>query len=409
MTSTIWATSSSSEWPDTAASQVRSLVQDERFAPRREDLQGVLQVLENTGQSTQGWEHANLLLAFPPDSTIRIPTRRLAERILGLVAAVSVFAPIAWTWYSLSKATAAYQTWIDGSAMPEAGEGTRPSFLQLWVEGFEGQLSRIHYLTNVAVVSVALIGLAVLLIALHRWIENLLDAQEASEYAAAEAQLASALTSAQRAIGHSLLTDERSTESLVRASVRELGVAHEQTRASAEELRQVTELFGTALKETETSVSELNTAARETATLTASAAQEMGTLITSTKTVLQDSLAELARTTTELRTSVQGVSRGSDAVADAAASLPQGFSAAVQSTMTSVEASVNQLIQQLTASSVGIGASTQRVSDSVDNIGQALSVNSTAVQAQISEITLAREKLQELSAVLAASLNGHRP
>ena len=118
-------------------------------------------------------------------------------------------------------------------------------------------------------------------------------------------------------------------------------------------------------------------------------------------------MEEMATTAAELRNSIQDVSRGSDAIAAAAGSLPQEFSQTVQTTMGKVENNMSNLVQQFTASSVGIGTSTQSVSDSIERIGQALSSNSTAVQAQITELTLARERLQELSAILASRLNGH--
>ena len=410
MTSSVWSSTATKATTTgslaSAASQMRALVADDRFEPRRAELQDIATVLEHPDQPTNGWEHTNLIQAFPPDSTIKITSRRLAERILGVLAAVFVFAPIAWTWFSLSEATTAYQRWIANTETPAAGEGARASFFQLWVEGFDGELASIHYLTNVAAVSVALIAIAVFFIVAHRWVENWLDAREASEYADAEMQLAAALTSAQREIGQSLLSDEKSTESLVRASVRQLSQAHDQTRASAEELRKTTEEFRAAMADTEALMSDWRTATQATVDVTLDAASNLEGLITSTQGVLQSSVAEMSTTAAELRNSIKDVSRGSDAIAAAAAALPQQFSQTVQTTMGGVENNLTSLVQQFGASSVGIGTSTQQVSETVERIGQALSSNSTAVQAQITELTLAREKLQELSAVLASRFNG---
>ena len=128
LSSSVWsASTTTSGVPAEAASQMRALAADERFAARKAELQDIASVLEHPDQSTEGWEHANLIQAFPPDSTIRISSRRLIEKILGVLAAVFVFAPIAWTWFSLSEATTAYQKWITDSEIPEAGLGKGPA------------------------------------------------------------------------------------------------------------------------------------------------------------------------------------------------------------------------------------------------------------------------------------------
>ncbi|UYP20187.1 hypothetical protein OED52_06490 [Rhodococcus sp. Z13] len=204
--------------PVSNAQILRELADDQRCARRADDLRDLADCLEKG--ETDSWAGIDLLSAFPPSATIS--NSRSAgplELLVGTFAALSVFAPVAWTWYSLHQASRAYSEMI--------GSGIEPTdtFLGLWISGFEGYLGGIHTLVPMAVTSVILIILAALLMIGHRFAAAAEERRADKSDAEIEARLVSALCGAQREIGSLNAADPTAIEAIVRRSIKQLSEA----------------------------------------------------------------------------------------------------------------------------------------------------------------------------------------
>lgn len=100
-----------------AANELMRLSLDPTFAPRASDLADLAYAVRGFEDVSSPWTGINLHAAFPPASSIQPSKRNLFEGALAVLAAVSVFFPIAWTWWSLQAATRAYSKMLaDNSA-----------------------------------------------------------------------------------------------------------------------------------------------------------------------------------------------------------------------------------------------------------------------------------------------------
>ena len=170
--------------------RLRELAQDPRFATRSDDLEALARDIETPDGDS--WADVDLFAAFPAEATTRLHHRNLVERLLGVLAGVSVFLPVAWTWWSFHSASDAYARLIR-----EDGEPEGRTFLSLWTTGFQGRLQGWHELVPMAFVSVVLIVFAILTLVTHRLSAGINVRRE--EHAAQEAQ--TELVSA--SLGHS--------------------------------------------------------------------------------------------------------------------------------------------------------------------------------------------------------------
>ncbi len=116
-----------------SAADIAALAKDKRFAPRAGELEALAGDLANPEGDT--WAGVDLFAAFPPESSIELRHRNIGERIVGVLAAVSVFLPVGWTWLEFRKASAAYEQMIADGGEPEGR-----TFLGLWATGFDGRL-----------------------------------------------------------------------------------------------------------------------------------------------------------------------------------------------------------------------------------------------------------------------------
>jgi hypothetical protein len=406
------------------AAQLNAMAADERFSPRANQLQSLARAVSTPTVNDRGWESVDLFDAFTPESTITIRGRAhtLLDAATGLLAAIAVFLPVAWTWWSMSKASSAYQDLL------AVGGGAGESFLQLWVTGFDGRLEALHQLPQMALISVFLILGAVLLLILQRSTSNRRSVVETGRYQQAEVELHEALTQATRLLAIKPVSNNDEFEVLVTRSIRELHRAHEQSAASADRLRQSTETAGTALEASLASVEPLLAdvqAATQTmhaaATAMESAAEESGRATVGVVSQLTD---DIVKSGEQWRTShLMAVDASSSAMTKASESLTRGardltsiaeqlardvagLNAAAQRVpdllTNAIQSATVDTVREIRDAAPAFDKSTDEMVRSLQGIDSALVGNQSAVQAQVSELTQARDSLGKILLELRA-------
>lgn len=420
-----------------AADRLRDLAHDERFTTRSADLASLADALDSPDGDLQGWDTVDLFDAFTPESSIEIRRagRNALEWAISLAAAVAVFLPVAWTWFSMFNAAGAYGDWL--SAAPE---GASANFLQLWVNGFDGRLDQMHRLDTMALVSVALILLAVAMLVAQRMVTAHRDRVEDRAFRAAEAELAETLTLASRAVVLGAVAGARGVEAMVRESVRALRKAHDATARSAAELE------ATVTKATQT----LNGALATVQPLLADVQSTTGTM-SATATVMSDSAvkaglatkaavetlaAEVTSSSQHWRSShlaavdasrqamsdaatahLAAVDARNQAMVDATTSMQAGLAGMVDSgndlarsvqqltaagqqvpalVTSAVQGSLGGVASQIASEIATFDRAAGDMADVLERMDGALTGNQSAMQAQVSELTAARDALEQL-------------
>src|SRR5690606_10953823 len=101
-----------SDWRDhvtlqtRCADSLRELAADPIYHNRAEDLEGLANAVAD--EDDDSWTGIDLIGAFPPHATVSVGHKVAVERVLGVLAGVSVFLPVGWTWWSLQRASSAY-------------------------------------------------------------------------------------------------------------------------------------------------------------------------------------------------------------------------------------------------------------------------------------------------------------
>jgi len=380
--------------PVSNAQKLRELANDKRCARRADDLKDLANSLA-TGE-TDKWAGIDLLAAFPPSATITSPrsTGRV-EGIVGALAAISVFAPVAWTWYSLHAASQAY------SEMTQSGIKPDDTFLGLWISGFEGYLTGWHRLVPMAVVSVVLIGLAALLMIGHRFAAATVEHRTEESAAEFEARLVSALCAAQREIGSLNAADPTAIEAIVRRSIKQLSEAYDATREGIDRLNATTaglETAATTLTEA-ANTTKASTEGVELASVALSeASDESHRRIASTLTAFSDGVSDqLARTQ---RDTVAAISRSSDAVKTTIDDLVTGVTR-YEAAQSAVASSLGDMDARSAANTRDLTVAVQHLQDTVHKIERSLVRHESAMQAQASELTAARDAVEIMLRQLA--------
>jgi hypothetical protein len=226
-----------------ASRAVRELAQRVEFAPRQADLTALADALDaGEAWDFDGWDRIDLITSFNPISTIHIEPSRRGNHALGAAAGVVMFLPLVWTWMSLHAASQAYNRLLE--SRPRAADGV--SFLQLWVTGFGGELPARERLGTVTIVSVFLILAAIVLLVGNRWYTEGGHRHDDRRYAQAEAELATALTAAQRELAKATLSRGATPETLV-LSVTKLMEAHKATSEASQRVAATVEMARTAI------------------------------------------------------------------------------------------------------------------------------------------------------------------
>lgn len=223
-----------SEARGASAQRIGDLAVDQRFGDRKDDLLSLSQAL--TDDSDTSWTGIDLIAAFPAEATISMGHRQVWERALGVLAGISVFLPVGWTWWGLHSATKAY------NALLAAGDENGRTFLAMWTQGFDGRLTGSHRLVPLAFWSCILVAFAVSCIVLHRLAAEINVHTEDKSARQAQSELVTALLTAQRLLNERRSDDPRFLEAAVERSVKELNKAHLATRKGIEALQAATQV-----------------------------------------------------------------------------------------------------------------------------------------------------------------------
>lgn len=399
-----------------AANELKRLSLDIRFSPRRADLADLSDAVRGHESVFSPWTGINLFAAFPPASTIRVARESTLDATLALLAAISVFFPIAWTWWSLQDATRAYSEMLaDDSA---AGQ----SFLQLWTTGFDGRLRDIHYLAPVAMVSVVLIVVAVGLIIAHRVVDTRANRREEHDNALAEAELAAALTAAERVLIPRRSENPQDLQRVILQSAERLDQANHETAAAAHQLHTAAESASRAIQSATNGLTQALQEAASVAQDMQGSAQTMRDATVHTESVITSALtgfgtgvqkavvdfqaanaAAAAATTGQLQQAMAGlqstaiaagaaqksvadsVQKLTDALATFEADIGRSATTATAGLVTSFESSQTKLETQIS-----------EVAAVLSRLDEALLGSQSAAQAQTTELTQARDAAERL-------------
>ena len=358
------------ESPADCADRLRALAADPRFALRADDLRSLADELVD--EQLDSWVGVELVSAFPPESSLDLPpTGRLQQDLAALVG-ISVFLPVGWTWYSLHQASLAYHELID------SGQPVRETFLGLWISGFDGRLSAIHRLVPVSLISVLLIGLAAVLVVVHRVASAAADQKEIAQAKQAGASLTRELSTAQRILNRRRTDDPTRIEAVVKHSVKQLLAANTATQEAAEELREAAGAVSQAL----TTVNSTMDETRSTAVAASDALTRFGTGV-------RDHLVDLRSGASEIMTRSREEMRSSATL--------------VSEAVNRVDGTQRELAQQLTDMSHAardggdaVGNAVEKLEHTIRDMNASLTRHESAMQAQASELTAARDAAERM-------------
>jgi hypothetical protein len=374
--------------------RLEALAADPRFSSRADDLRSLGSEVRSEDGVTDSWSGVDLFSAFAPDSIVVLRHRDGFERVLGALAGMSVFFPVAWTWLSFHEASAAY------AALLADGGDKGATFLALWTSGFEGGLPGYHRLVPMTLISFALIALAMFFIVVHRWAAASNVHREEKTASAAYAQLVSCLASAHRVLNARRVEDPQQLEALVKASVRRLLRAHEATETSARELKEasaeVSETLGPVLAALETA----STRAAASTDLARQAADSLTASVAKTEEGMRRAAQQFSDAirshTIDLRDGTK------KAIADAAQTAGRAGGEVAQGVIKIADAqqAVADKLAALASATDGLGTETREaladLRSAVGQIESALAVNASAMQGQTSELTGARDAAERM-------------
>ncbi|MFT4217712.1 MAG: hypothetical protein QM619_11095 [Micropruina sp.] len=384
------------------ATRIGAIANDDRFARRRHELGELARALEEGGRREAVWRGVDLLRVFSPESTIRVATEHRSSRALGVVAAIVVFCPVAWTWWSFGEAVREYEAIL---ARPQS---TSASFLQLWATGFGGGLSWWHQLSNVAIGSLVFIIGGILVVALNHWAVRSAERSAEIDYQRCAAELASALGLAQVTINSRNTEDVIQGREVLVEALDMLLLAHEETRTSTEALRSTAEMLQSTttamlaafqagvetsvtslrasmdgtVKSLEASVDGVTTALRQSIKKTQGALDASITHTSDTLTVCADQVAQISA---EMQKAAIDSTAAQRQLTTATVRLTSDLGKEVKDAASVIGQEVAALSQQ-----------TSSLADDSGEIGRNLARHTEAMQHQIGELTGIRSHLQRL-------------
>lgn len=394
------------------AEELRALAEDPRYSGRAEDLESLAAAVLD--EDDVSWTGVDLIGAFSPGSTILVPHRHIAERVLGMLAGASVFLPVAWTWLSLHKAVGAYRDLLADD--PEE----RRTFLALWTNGFDGRLGPRHDLVSLAMQSFMLILLAVAFIVLHRVAAEFNVVKEEKQASEAQRRLTMVLARTQRRLNERRSDDIRFLEAAVKRSMSTLTKAHTATRQGIQELdAAVQKAVGELSAASTTAVQELHAVTQKAMTefsqVSTATHESVGSLITSASQAGAEAAAS-ARAVSEATTSltgatdtfISGVHRSIDRMHESLSDQQGQFVKSTQSALGDLTSGVSGLsIAQEKAAQTLAGlaelgqTSNTEVQGLLEALTRTLRDHESALQGQASEITrvadYAGQLLEEMS------------
>lgn len=381
------------------AKALRELAADRRCAHQGGDLNKLADAF--TSGDTDKWSGEDLLAAFPESTTARARKLGRTETFLGMGAAAFVFAPVAWTWWSLHKASEAYL------AMTSAGIQPDDTFLGLWISGFEGNLGSSHRLVQMAIVSILLIGMAAALIIGQRLLGHIADGKEHEESVAFEARRISVLCAAQREIGGQHAADPAAIEAIVRSSIRKLSEAHDATKEGIDQLNDTATSLGsaTATMQAAADAAKSSSAGAEQAAIALQlAVDESQNRISKTLDTFSDGIqSQLTKAQSETDSAI---ARSSKAIKSTIGDLVSSVELVEQS-QRAVASSIDTMDRRSADSQRGLQDVVLELRAAVGDVDRSLLRHESAMQAQASELTAARDAvdiiLRELKLISSES------
>ena len=309
----------------TYAERLNKLAQDQRFDSRAEDLRSLAQDLAL--EDGDRWAGVDLFAAFPADYTLRLLHPNWLERFLGVLAGVSVFLPVAWTWWGFHSASGAYETLLQTKKEPEGS-----TFLGLWATGFEGGLDGWHRLVPMAAVSVSLIVFAIACLVGHRLSAGVNVRREESAAQIARGELLTALTGAQLVMNERRADHPTRIEGIIKSSMEKLHEAHEATRASVVDLTVTSGRVAADMSSLLDSVKKAGKEARKLIESAASAGSSLEGAAERTEQALTSSLATLdAAVSSSVARAQESLTASARELAEALRTALQRFEAALGS------------------------------------------------------------------------------
>jgi prefoldin subunit 5 len=361
------------------ATRLRALGADPRFAPCAEDLESIADELAD--DDLDSWVGMDLVGAFPPESSIVLEpaSRDRVQRGLAAFVALLVFTPVAWTWFSLHKASQAY------SDMVESGDPIKDTFLTLWITGFGGRLGELHRLVDVSLVSFALIMLAAMTVVLHRVATTAAEREIESRALGASTTLVRELRTAQRVLDARRSDDPARIEAVVKRSVKELLSAHKATQSTVETLRESADSVTTTLDA-------LTTAASDTRGVAVAATDAAKRLAQSSASLVQEIDATLSRFDSAIDAHLTGLRTETSAVVVQAGEASQ-----------KVASLVSEAVDQLRVSEQHVTRNLDDLKQGIQQLDGALRRHESAMQGQASELTDARDAMERMLRALMQS------
>lgn len=352
------------------AASLRTLAADRRFERRAVDLGSLAADVERPDGDE--WAGVDLFAAFPADTGTASSHPNWVERTLGIASGVSVFLPVAWTWWSFRDATRAYEIML---ASGDEADGT--SFLSLWATGFGGNLTGRHMLVPMAGISLSLIILAIAFLVLHRMAAEFNVRREESMAKTARQELVSALTQAQRIMNKRRADHPQRIEGIVKSSMQKLQVAHDATRAAVVDLttssKQVTKDMTKLIKSA-------REAGEESRRLTASAA-EAGAALQQTA---EDTKASVSGAIASLESSIESSMETTRA---SLTSSSDSLSSSVQGSLSEFQSSIGDRLRDFTAQAINaLESASGQLSSSMAQIGTSTESNAASARALIEQI-----------------------
>ena len=379
------------------ALKIRQLAADPRFEGRAEDLNSLAADL--AAADGDSWAGTDLFAAFPPASALRLERKNTAEQVVGALAGVSVFLPVAWTWWSFHSASEAYEQLLSDSGEPE---GT--TFLAMWATGFDGRLDGLHRLVPMGMVSLSLILFAILSVVTHRLLAGRNVRGEDQEAQKARLELASALSQAQRILNARRADHPARIEGIIKSSMEELRRAHETTGHLITQLSTTAEKVESGLTEM---LATVETARNELVVILEKSREANETLsaaTASTEAAISACIASLddavTRAIAEANRAMTGVTNQTEvAVTGSISTLDESLSRAIRDAESSLTSSAEQLRIGLLDSTArfeqSLGARVDELKDAtvaevtnagsslrrvVDSIGESADTNAAAAR-----------------------------
>lgn len=372
--------------PESCATSLRELAMDDRCAHRADDLKELSDAIAS-GESEK-WVGIDLLSAFPRSTTSSARKLGLTETLLGAAAAVFVFAPVAWTWFSLHAASQAY--------LAMTADGVKPddTFLGLWISGFGGHLGASHRLVPMAVVSILLIVTAAVLVIAQRIVGHAAERKDENDAVEFEARRVRVLCAAQREIGGQHAADPSAIEAIVRRSIRQLAEAHDATKDGIDRLRATTASLETATTTMTTAADAARTSSQgaENAAITLSSVvdeshRRIATTLDEFSEGVKDRLAEAQAETGRT------IAQSSNAIKVAIDDLVAGV-ALTEKSQRLVANSIDTMDRRSVDSSSQLQGAVVDFRSAVEEVERSLHRHESAMQAQASELTAARDAVE---------------